>query len=72
LRTIQRFEAAEGIRANRSGTLDRIKTLEVAGIVFLGDPISSPGVQLSDGTTFMRLADRAFTGPARTPQLGPS
>ncbi len=47
LRTIQRFESAEGLRKSRSGTLQRIKdTLEDAGITFLGDPIKSPGVQL--------------------------
>jgi transcriptional regulator with XRE-family HTH domain len=47
LRTIQRFEAAEGTRGNRSGTLERIQqALEAAGVVFLGDPINAPGVQL--------------------------
>jgi predicted transcriptional regulator len=47
LRTIQRFEAATGVPKSRSGTLLRIKdTLEGQGIVFLGDPLSSPGVQL--------------------------
>jgi predicted transcriptional regulator len=45
--TIQRFETAEGVPPSRSGTLQRIqKTLEDAGVDFLGDPISSPGVQL--------------------------
>ena len=47
LRTIQRFESVDGVPPSRSGTLERIKeTLEAAGIVFLGDPVSSPGVQL--------------------------
>ena len=47
LRTIQRFEAAEGIPKSRSGTLERVKTtLEAAGIVFIGDPVTSPGAQL--------------------------
>ena len=47
LRTIQRFESVDGIPKSRSGTLERIKdTLEAAGIVFLGDPTLSPGVQL--------------------------
>lgn len=47
LRTIQRFERTQGVPKTRSGTLMKIReTLEAAGIVFLGDPISSPGVQL--------------------------
>lgn len=46
-RTIQRFEAATGIPPSRSGNLEKVKTaLEVRGVVFLGDPINSPGVQL--------------------------
>jgi predicted transcriptional regulator len=45
--TVQRFEADNGIPRSRSGTLQRIQeTLEAAGIVFLGDPVTSPGVQL--------------------------
>lgn len=45
--TLQRFETAEGVPQSRSGTLERIKeALEGAGIVFLGDPALSPGVQL--------------------------
>ena len=45
--TVQRFESAEGIPNSRSGTLQRIKdTLEDAGITFVGDPETSPGVQL--------------------------
>lgn len=47
LRTIQRFESASGIPPSRSGTLSRVKhALEGAGIEFIGDPISSPGVRL--------------------------
>jgi hypothetical protein len=47
LGTIQRFEASQGIPASRSGALRRIRgALEAHGIVFLGDPVSSPGVQL--------------------------
>jgi transcriptional regulator with XRE-family HTH domain len=47
LRTIQRFERAQGIPKSRSGTLERIqKTLEKAGVSFHGDPLESPGVQL--------------------------
>lgn len=46
-KTIQRFEAADGIPPSRSGTLDKVKSaLEAAGIEFLGDPIASPGVRL--------------------------
>jgi predicted transcriptional regulator len=46
-KTIQRFETAEGIPANRSGTLDKVRAaLEAQGIEFLGDPETSPGVRL--------------------------
>lgn len=46
-KTIQRFESASGIPPSRSGTLSRVKhALEEAGIEFIGDPISSPGVRL--------------------------
>jgi predicted transcriptional regulator len=45
--TIRRFEAAPGIPPSRSGNLEKVKTaLEARGIVFLGDPVDSPGVQL--------------------------
>lgn len=45
--TIQRFESTDGIPPSRSGTLKRLKeTLEAAGITFIGDPESAPGVQL--------------------------
>lgn len=47
LATIKRFEAAPGIPPSRSGNLEKVKTaLEARGVVFLGDPINSPGVQL--------------------------
>lgn len=47
LATVQRFELALGIPPSRSGTLERVKiALEAAGIEFVGDPITSPGVQL--------------------------
>ena len=47
LRTIQRFEAAEGIPPSRGGTLTKVRTtLEAAGIEFIGDPVASPGVRL--------------------------
>lgn len=46
-RTIQRIEAHEGIPPSRGGTLERIQlTLERAGIEFIGDPVTSPGVRL--------------------------
>ena len=46
-RTIQRFETADGVPPSRSGTLERVKAaLEQAGIEFIGDPITSPGVRL--------------------------
>ncbi len=46
--TVQRFESAEGIPKNRSGTLARVvESLEAAGVMFIGDPLKSPGVQLS-------------------------
>ena len=45
--TIHRFEAADGIPASRSGNLEKVRAaLEARGIRFLGDPITSPGVQL--------------------------
>jgi len=46
-RTLQRFEAADGIPEHRSGNLDKVRmALEARGIEFLGDPIASPGVRL--------------------------
>ena len=45
--TIRRFEAADGVPASRSGNLEKVRAaLEARGIRFLGDPITSPGVQL--------------------------
>ena len=45
--TLQRFEETDGIPPSRSGNLEKVKTaLEARGVVFLGDPIDSPGVQL--------------------------
>ena len=45
--TIQRFESARGVPKSRSGTLERVVVaLEAAGIRFIGDPLTSPGVQL--------------------------
>lgn len=46
-KTVQRFESSEGIPASRAGTLERVQeALQAAGIEFIGDPISSPGVRL--------------------------
>ena len=45
--TIQRFEASHGVPPSRGGTLERVKSaLEQAGIEFIGDPLTSPGVRL--------------------------
>ena len=45
--TIRRFEEADGIPPSQSGTLERVKAaLEDAGIEFIGDPVTSPGVRL--------------------------
>lgn len=45
--TIKRFELADGIPPSRAGTLERVQVaLEAAGIEFIGDPVTSPGVRL--------------------------
>ena len=45
--TIKRFELEDSIPPSRSGTLERVQSaLELAGIEFIGNPESSPGVQL--------------------------
>ncbi len=45
--TIQRFEQAEGVPPSRSSTLIEIKkTLEAAGIEFIGTPDDGPGIRL--------------------------
>ncbi len=45
--TIKRFEECEGIPASRAGTLERVQgALEAAGVEFIGDPETSPGVRL--------------------------
>ncbi len=49
-RTIKRFEQEDGIPASRSSTLIEIKkTLEAAGIEFIGTPELGPGVRLWKG-----------------------
>ena len=46
-RTLQRFEAQDGVPDSRLGNLDAIeRTLTELGIRFIGDPLTSPGVQL--------------------------
>ena len=45
--TIQRFESSSEVPNSISGTLERVvAALEAQGIVFIGDPLASPGVQL--------------------------
>lgn len=45
--TIKRFENVDGVPASKAQTLERvIATLERAGIEFIGDPVTSPGVRL--------------------------
>ena len=47
LATILRFENQNDIPNSKAGTLEKLKvTLESRGIVFVGDPEKSPGVQL--------------------------
>lgn len=47
-KTVQRFESAQGVPASRSGTLERVRAaLEAAGVEFIGDPVTSPGVRLT-------------------------
>jgi len=49
-RTIQRFETVGGVPPSRAGTLDRVQAaLEAAGIEFIGDAETSPGVRLRPG-----------------------
>jgi hypothetical protein len=46
-RTLQRFEAVDGRPDAQARLLDRVKaTFEQMGVVFVGDPMTSPGVQL--------------------------
>jgi len=44
--TIQRYEVSEGIPNANVRTLTAIKTLEEAGIEFIGEPDKNPGVRL--------------------------
>ena len=46
-RTLQRFEATDGIPEARTMVLQQlIRAFESKGIIFRGDPVNSPGVQL--------------------------
>jgi transcriptional regulator with XRE-family HTH domain len=46
VRTIKRFEASDGIPASRTTTLAELKkTLESAGIEFIGTPEDGPGIR---------------------------
>lgn len=50
--TIRRFEEADGIPPSRSA-FERVKAaLEGAGIEFIGDPVTSPGVRLRRSEDF--------------------
>ncbi len=45
--TVQRFEQTDGIPPSRSSTLNEIKkTLESAGIEFVGTPDDGPGIRI--------------------------
>lgn len=46
-RTIKRFEQVDGIPPSRSSNLQEVKrTLEAAGIEFIGTPDDAPGIRL--------------------------
>ena len=46
--TIQRFELGDGIPPSRSSTLIEVqKTLEAAGIEFIGTPDDRPGIRIN-------------------------
>jgi transcriptional regulator with XRE-family HTH domain len=46
--TIQRYESTNDVPSSRSGTLERVMAaLEAQGIEFIGNPLTSPGVQLN-------------------------
>jgi transcriptional regulator with XRE-family HTH domain len=46
-RTLRRYEAQDGVPADRAGNLQKVKTaLERQGIEFIGSPDRNPGVIL--------------------------
>ncbi len=50
--TVQRFEQTDGIPPSRSSTLHEIKkTLESAGIEFVGTPDDGPGIRIRTPVT---------------------
>ena len=50
-RTLQRFETADEVPDGRTAILMQvIQALEAQGITFVGDPLTSPGVQLKRRT----------------------
>jgi transcriptional regulator with XRE-family HTH domain len=52
LKTINRFEAAQGVPPSRSSTLlDVRRALEAAGIEFIGTPEHDPGIRVKTGST---------------------
>jgi transcriptional regulator with XRE-family HTH domain len=47
VQTVKRLELAAGVPSGRSTTLDKIRrTLESAGIEFIGTPEDGPGIRL--------------------------
>ncbi len=66
LRTLQRFEASDGIPAGRTAILATVvAALEARGIAFTGDPLNSPGVALTRPTPSRAPARR----PRRRPRV---
>ena len=58
--TIRRIELTDGIPSSNARTLDSLlKTLEIAGIEFIGTPEDAPGVRLRLNLT----ADQANSKP---------
>lgn len=48
-RTLQRFEATDGVPEGRTAVmLQIIEALNARGVEFVGDPVTSPGVQLRE------------------------
>jgi DNA-binding Xre family transcriptional regulator len=52
VQTVKRLEAADGVPPSRSSTLREIqRTLEAAGIEFIGTPEDGPGIRLRKAPT---------------------
>ncbi len=59
-RTLQRFEASDGIPEGRTTVLAQIiSALEAEGVTFVGDPVVSPGVQLQRQSPKKKRRSRA-------------